>query len=113
METGRTGGPPAYSAYVPLGTPDRSFPVHSLAGTAAKVLLVFGSIDSGVSNYARADGFSFLDLVWAEAPFPDHSRFRATVGRTSADWLSRGLLTERERSAIMEAADKASGDLRL
>ena len=73
---------------------------------------MFGSIDSGVPNRSRDDGLTFLDMVWDEAPFTSQASFRATLERISADWRGRGLLNDRERSLILDAADKASDDLR-
>jgi DUF1680 family protein len=69
--------------------------------------VVFGSVDSGVPNHADADGLTFLDAVWAKAPFATMGRFRATVARIAGDWQERGLLTQAERDAIVAAADRA------
>jgi len=38
---------------------------------------VVGSIDSGVDNRSRGDGFTFLDIVWSEAPFASHAQLLA------------------------------------
>jgi hypothetical protein len=73
--------------------------------------VVFGSIDSGVANRSRDDGFTFLDVVWSEAPFASHAQLLAVTERISADWRSRGLLGEREGAAIREAAEKARAEL--
>src|SRR6266487_149937 len=54
--------------------------------------VVFGSVDSGVPNYQRSDGFTFLDLVWNEAPFAGQGQFQSVVARISAGWLAAGLL---------------------
>ena len=72
---------------------------------------MFGSIDSGVANRSRDDGFTFLDIVWNEAPFASHAQFLAVTDRISLDWRSRGLLSERERVAIRDAAEKARAEL--
>src|SRR5262249_2201502 len=45
--------------------------------------IVFGSVDSGVANGKREDGVTFLDAVWAGAPFPDHGKFVAAVERVA------------------------------
>jgi DUF1680 family protein len=73
---------------------------------------VFGSVDSGVPNAARTDGLTFLDVLWDEAPFASHAQFIRAVERVSADWRSRGLFTEAQRGAILQAAEKARDDLR-
>ena len=73
--------------------------------------IVFGSIDSGVANRSGDDGFTFLDLVWNEAPFASHAQLLAVTDRISLDWRSRGLLTERDRVAIREAAERARAEL--
>ena len=72
---------------------------------------MFGSIDSGVANRSREDGFTFLDIVWDEAPFASHAQFLAVTDRISLDWQGRGLLSERERVAIRDAAEKARAEL--
>ena len=74
--------------------------------------IVFGSVDSGVPNYAeREGGDTFLDLVWADAPFKNHGQFTVTVEKVSRAWRQRGLLTQAERAAIMNAAEEAEEDL--
>jgi hypothetical protein len=73
--------------------------------------IVFGSIDSGVANHSRDDGFTFLDIVWNEAPFASHAQLLAATDRISLDWRGRGLLSEGERVAIRNAAEKARAAL--
>jgi hypothetical protein len=73
--------------------------------------IVFGSVDSGIANTKRDDGMTFLDVVWAGAPFANHGRFIAAVERTAAEWRAGGLVTETERSAIGQAARRAERDL--
>ena len=72
---------------------------------------MFGSIDSGVANRARDDGFTFLDGVWDQAPFASHTQLLAAIDRISSDWRRRGLLDERERGAIRNAAEKARAEM--
>jgi DUF1680 family protein len=74
-------------------------------------VIVFGSIDSGVPNRSRDDGFTFLDMLWSEAPFASHAQLLSVTDRISQDWRSRGLLSERERVAIREAAAKARAEM--
>ncbi|GAA3598693.1 hypothetical protein GCM10022419_097860 [Nonomuraea rosea] len=65
--------------------------------------VVFGKVDSGVPNSARADSVTFLDAVWAHAPFAGQGRFVSAVARTAAGWQ----LTPAERTAVVSAAVKA------
>jgi uncharacterized protein len=46
---------------------------------------VFGSHDSGVANRDQGDGTTFLDVIWARAPFDSHARFLKAVTSTSAN----------------------------
>jgi hypothetical protein len=50
---------------------------------------------------------TFLDVLWAEAPFAGLGPFRAAVARIAGEWLGRGLLTEAEQDAIVAAAARA------
>jgi DUF1680 family protein len=72
--------------------------------------VVFGQVDSGVPNIPRADGMTFLDLVWAHAPFPTRGQFLQTVQRTAATWVDSGLFTQQQRQDVITAAARA--DLR-
>jgi hypothetical protein len=73
--------------------------------------IVFGSVDSGVANTKRDDGVTFLDAVWAGAPFADQRRFMAAVERVAMEWRAADRLTAAERSAIVQAARRAERDL--
>ena len=73
--------------------------------------VVFGTRNSGVPNRDQGDGITFLDAVWAQAPFATFDAFRSAVSTTSASWVSRGLYTSAERNAIMTAANAARPDL--
>ncbi|MFI7616608.1 beta-L-arabinofuranosidase domain-containing protein [Nonomuraea terrae] len=72
--------------------------------------IVFGKSDSGVPNRAREDSVTFLDVVWAEAPFENQGRFRSTVARTAETWVGAGLMTPAEKDAVVSAAAKARLD---
>jgi uncharacterized protein len=74
--------------------------------------IVFGSIDAGVPNRLRPDGLSFLDVLWDQAPFANHERFKSAVARLATEWQQTGRLTPRERDAIVTAAARAERDLR-
>jgi len=73
--------------------------------------VVFGSVDSGVANAKREDNTTFLDAVWAGAPFADHSKFVAAVERVATEWRTAGRLTDAEQSSIVQAARRAERDL--
>jgi DUF1680 family protein len=75
--------------------------------------VVFGTVDSGVSNETvDEDGFSFLDRVWAAAPFANHSRFVRHVRDVSGQWQEQGRFTREDRRAVIAAAVRAEEDLR-
>ncbi|HEU5470185.1 MAG TPA: beta-L-arabinofuranosidase domain-containing protein [Actinophytocola sp.] len=69
--------------------------------------VVFGAVDSGVPNLARADGRTFLDQVWANAPFPTGDRFLRTVDRAGTQWRNLGLFTPEQHQAVLAAAEAA------
>jgi uncharacterized protein len=69
--------------------------------------IVFGSVDSGVANPQRSDGLSFLDVVWAQAPFANHGQFQKAVTSTAQEFVTAGLLTPAQQSQIVSAAGRA------
>ena len=73
--------------------------------------IAFGNVDSGVANSARADGVTFLDAVWARAPFADHARFVAAVERVGSEWRTAGRISAEEAETITQAARRAEGSL--
>jgi hypothetical protein len=73
--------------------------------------IVFGTVDSSVANTAGPGGLTFLDEIWEQAPFVDHSQFLSVVEEVAAEWEGRGALTELDRIAIVGAAERAEGDL--
>jgi hypothetical protein len=75
--------------------------------------VVFGSLDSGVPNPTGPQGFSFLDVLWARAPFPDHSRFMVAVQDLAEEWEGAGRLTAAEKDAILETAAAAEQELKV
>ena len=72
---------------------------------------MFGSVDAGITNTKRDDGVTFLDAVWAGAPFADHGQFMASVERAAAEWRTAGRLTAAEERAVSQAARRAERDL--
>lgn len=75
--------------------------------------IAFGSVDSGVANPVGADGATFLDDLWSEAPFDTQADFRSAAERIAAEWQRSGLLTQPQSDAILAAADQAEDDLRI
>ncbi|HEX6047832.1 MAG TPA: beta-L-arabinofuranosidase domain-containing protein [Gemmatimonadaceae bacterium] len=73
--------------------------------------VVFGSVDTGVANAKRDDGVTFLDAVWAGAPFANHDRFVAAVERAATEWRTAGRLTQAEQTTIVQSARRAATDL--
>ncbi|HTU74991.1 MAG TPA: beta-L-arabinofuranosidase domain-containing protein [Trebonia sp.] len=69
--------------------------------------IVFGAVDSGVPNPADADGLTFLDRLWAQAPFASEGQFRHAVSALAAQWAKAGLLTAAQQQAVVAAARQA------
>jgi hypothetical protein len=79
----------------------------------AEPTVVFGTVDSGVSNETvDDDGLSFLDRVWEAAPFPNHGRLVRRVRDVSAWWQEAGRFTRDQRQAVIAAAGRAEDSLR-
>lgn len=89
----------------PFYVADRA-PYHAYF-TRVEPRVVFGAEDSGVPNRPGADGRTFLDVVWARAPFVHKGAFVRTVERVSSDWLRAGLFTRPQRQAVLTAAARA------
>jgi hypothetical protein len=73
----------------------------------AEPTIVFAGTDSGVENRADTGGRTFLDALWAQAPFRARKAFRQAVAGTAHEWQSAGLLTEAEAVAVRAAAAEA------
>jgi DUF1680 family protein len=91
--------------------------------------VVFGSIDTGVRNRKRNDGLprydvpvdgvvspgtdgpTFLDLLWDQAPFPDHGRFVAAVTALANAFVAAGAFTAAERDTVVSKAASAEREL--
>ena len=73
--------------------------------------VVFGNVDSGVTNAKGDDGATFLDAVWAGAPFADHRRLMTVVERAATQWRAAGRMTMPEQTAIVQAARRAQREL--
>ncbi|MBP2327907.1 DUF1680 family protein [Kibdelosporangium banguiense] len=86
---------------------------HHIYFKRVEPTVVFGSVDSGVSNQAvDEEGFSFLDRVWQAAPFENHAHFVRQVGDVSAQWQAKGRFTRHDRQAVLIAASQAQDSMR-
>jgi hypothetical protein len=70
--------------------------------------IVFGSVDTGVVNVRRDDGMTFLDAVWAGAPFRTQAQFITRVDRTATEWRTAGRITAAEQATVAQGARKAA-----
>lgn len=91
--------------------------------------VVFGETDTGVENRKRddglpnydvpvegitspgADGPTFLDLVWDQAPFATHAVFVEAVTTTADAFVAAGVYTAEERDVIVAKAGEAEQEL--
>jgi hypothetical protein len=86
---------------------------HHIYFRRVEPTVVFGSVDSGVSNESVDDeGLSFLDRVWEAAPFANHGRFVRRVRDVSGEWQAQGRFTQDDRRAVIVAATQAEDSLR-
>ncbi len=76
--------------------------------------------DDGLPNYEVPvqgitspghDGVTFLDVVWDQAPFPDHGTFVSAVTKTANDFAAKGLFTTAQKNAVISAAARARREL--
>lgn len=63
-----------------------------------------GSGASGVPNYDTGNGCTVMDEIMGDAPFQNHGQFVGEVATTTKSLVRAGVLTEAERSAIVDAA---------
>ncbi|NEA99308.1 beta-L-arabinofuranosidase domain-containing protein [Streptomyces sp. SID13726] len=73
----------------------------------AEPVVVFGAANSGVPNRPRGDGLTFLDVLWAQAPFASTGAFVQAVRDLSNTWVAEGLLSGAERDRVVAAAQNA------
>ncbi|TDC25972.1 glycosyl hydrolase [Streptomyces sp. 8K308] len=70
-------------------------------------VIAFRGAHSGVQNRADADGTTYLDRLWSQAPFRDRSAFLRTARTVADEWRAAGRLDAAERSAVLAAAERA------
>ncbi|KAJ4374646.1 hypothetical protein N0V86_007519 [Didymella sp. IMI 355093] len=91
--------------------------------------IVFGTIDTGVSNGKRNDGLpnydvpvanvttpgtdgpTFLDVLWDQAPFATHAEFMEAVKSITDSFVAAGVFTVNERNTILQKAGEAEQEL--
>jgi DUF1680 family protein len=71
-------------------------------------VVVFGGVDTGVTNPARADMMTLLDDVWVAAPFANKAEFLRRVNEVLAKWVADNLLSQTDSQQIAEGAKKAA-----
>ncbi|NUT53183.1 MAG: glycosylase [Saccharothrix sp.] len=69
--------------------------------------VAFGGTDSGVANPSR-NGTTFLDDVWAAAPFHGKGNLLRHVRATADAYVAEGLLTSDEAERVVRTAQRAS-----
>ncbi|MFB8775135.1 beta-L-arabinofuranosidase domain-containing protein [Streptomyces broussonetiae] len=69
--------------------------------------VVFGTVDSGVTNPTRDNGTTLLDEVWAGAPFDDKGTLLTRVRSVVAAWVSEGRLPRADGQAVLRTAQRA------
>ncbi|WP_092622009.1 exo-alpha-sialidase [Jiangella sp. DSM 45060] len=76
-------------------------------GHSTETTIAFGAADSGVPNYDQGDGCTFLDQLWAQAPFADHATFVRAVRDLTVTWRTDDLLTRYETAQVLAAAARS------
>jgi DUF1680 family protein len=74
----------------------------------AEPKIVLGNVDSGVANPATADGTTFLDELWAGAPYLTRSDLLQAVTTTVTSWVAAGRLSAANGEQIVLTARGAS-----
>ena len=69
--------------------------------------VVFAGVDSRAANPRRTDGTTFLDEVWAGAPFDDREAFLERVQTLAQAWVAERLMSARDRQKVLVAAARA------
>ncbi|MFI8992190.1 glycoside hydrolase family 127 protein [Streptomyces antimycoticus] len=70
-------------------------------------VIAFRKADSEVPNRADGDGKTYLDRLWAQAPFRDRAAFLRTVRAVADEWQAAGRLDPAERDTVLTAAERA------
>jgi hypothetical protein len=74
----------------------------------AEPKVVFGTVDSGVTNPAKSDGTTLLDEVWSAAPFASKTALVARVRTVVDTWVAAGLLGSADGETVVSTANAAT-----
>lgn len=74
----------------------------------AEPSVVFGGVDAGVANPARANKTTLLDDVWQAAPFANKPELLRRVTQVTDAWISEGPLSRADADRIYSAAQRAA-----
>jgi hypothetical protein len=69
---------------------------------------VFGGVNSGVANPARANKTTLLDDIWQSAPFANKPELLRRVTQVTDAWVSEGSLSRADADRIYSAAQRAA-----
>lgn len=70
--------------------------------------VVFGGVESGVANPARANKTTLLDDIWQVAPFANKPELLRRVTQVTGTWVSEGSLSRADADRINAAAQRAA-----
>jgi hypothetical protein len=70
--------------------------------------VVFGGVNSGVANPARANKTTLLDDIWQSAPFANKPELLRRVTQVTDAWVSEGSLSRADADRIYSAAQRAA-----
>lgn len=82
-------------------------PADTCPGSDLRSAVVVGDVDSGVANRYRPDGCTVNDLIRDAEPWPNRGAFVAHVTQVTRDLAAAGLITSREKDAIVAAAGRS------
>ncbi|MPV35830.1 sugar phosphate isomerase/epimerase family protein [Georgenia subflava] len=73
----------------------------------ASVFFGVGAGESDVPNYDTGDGCTVMDEIMSGAPFTNHGQFVSTVGSVTRTLVRDDVLTQAERSDVLDAAARS------
>ncbi|MEU4425614.1 hypothetical protein AB0F81_33755 [Actinoplanes sp. NPDC024001] len=85
-------------------SPPRSSPPWPPAGICTATPPGTGFDETSGTTIADPTGTTFLDALWADAPFPSRRAFQRAVAATARRWERAGLLSPAESATVRAAA---------
>jgi hypothetical protein len=84
----------------------------SCANSIVTQTIFINGVDSGVSNTISVEGCSTADDLYraCSGDFRNHGQFVSCVAQTTSDMRKLGVITNKERSAIVTAAAQSNGE---